>query len=219
MRFNPFYDTWEFLLGRTNDHMLAGPFVAWLLTLGFLALLAAGAWIAWQEWHDDPGQRTSAHIYTWAMRTLIGCMWFQGSLWKLPLPVSGGLSYWTQQMAEHAAFSAHAWLVTHILLPGLAFFNPLVYLIELGLAVSLILGILVRPFAVIGILFVANLWLGLYRHPGEWPWTYIFLIFTLGFFILNQAGKSLGLDGLMARKPGALLAGNSLIAQLYRRIA
>ena len=152
MRFNPFYDTWEFLLGRTNDHMLAGPFVAWLLTLGFLALLAAGAWIAWQEWHEDPVQRTSANIYTWAMRTLIGCMWFQGSLWKLPLPVSGGLSYWTQQMAEHAAFSAHAWLVTHILLPGLAFFNPLVYLIELGLAVSLILGILVRPFC-------------RYRHP------------------------------------------------------
>jgi hypothetical protein len=28
--------------------------------------------------------------------------------------------------------------------------------------------------AIIGMLFVAHLWLGLYRHPGEWPWTYIF---------------------------------------------
>jgi hypothetical protein len=55
--------------------------------------------------------------------------------------------------------------------------------------------------SVIGMLFVAQLWLGLYRHPGEWPWTYIFLIFVQGFFLLNNAGKSLGLDALLFRAP------------------
>src|SRR5438552_2952112 len=70
------------------------------------------------------------------------------------------------------------------------------YLTELSLAVAFILGFLVRPLSVIGMLFVAQLWLGLYLHPGEWPWLYIFLIFVQGWFFLDNAGNSLGLDGL-----------------------
>jgi hypothetical protein len=31
-------------------------------------------------------------------------MWFEAMLWKLPLPVSGGLQYWTEQEATRAAF-------------------------------------------------------------------------------------------------------------------
>ena len=219
MKINPFYDTWEFLLGRTDDHGNAGPFFAWVLTLGFLALLAAGAWIAWRNWRDDPAQRTSAHLSTWAMRTLIGCMWFEGSLWKLPLPVSGGLQGWTGQLAENAAFPIHSWIANHIFLPYLALLNPIVYLTELGLGVAFILGFCVRPFAVIGMLFTLHLWLGLYRHPGEWPWLYIFLVFVQGFFYLNNAGKSLGLDAMMARMPWGPLKGNGAIANLYRRFA
>src|SRR5262249_52359892 len=72
MKVNPFYDSWHFLLGRTADHGNAGPFVAWLLTLGFLALIAASVWIARMNWRDDPSQRTPQHLATWAMRFFIG---------------------------------------------------------------------------------------------------------------------------------------------------
>jgi hypothetical protein len=34
------------------------------------------------------------------MRVMIGAMWFQGSLWKLPLPVSGGFEGWTKAIGE-----------------------------------------------------------------------------------------------------------------------
>ena len=78
---------------------------------------------------------------------------------------------------------------------------------------------MVRPMSVIGMLFVAQLWLGLYRHPGEWPWTYIFLIFVQGFFVLNNAGKSLGLDALLSRAPLGLFAGDNFVARAYRRLA
>ena len=219
MKTNPVYDTWQFLLGRTSDHNHAGPFFAWVLTLGFLALLVAGAWIAWRNWQDDPKQRTGEHLATWLMRTLIGCMWFQGSLWKLPLPISGGLDGWTRQLAEHAAFSVHSWIATNIFIPGLAIINPLVYLTELGLGVAFILGILVRPMAAVGMLFTLHLWLGLYKHPGEWPWLYLFLVFVQAFFLLNSAGKSLGLDALMTRKPWGPLKGDGALAALYRRVA
>ena len=219
MKVNPFYDTWQFLLGRTGDHQNAGPFFAWVLTLGFIALLVAGAWIAWRNWQDDPSQRTAPHAWTWLMRTLIGCMWFEGSLWKLPLPISGGLKGWTEQLAEHAAFPVHQWIATNIFIPGLAVINPLVFLTELGLGVSFILGFFVRPFAVLGMLFTLHLWLGLYRHPGEWPWLYIFLVFVQGFFYLNRAGHSLGLDAMLARKPWGPFAGKNLVATVYKRFA
>jgi uncharacterized membrane protein YphA (DoxX/SURF4 family) len=100
--------------------------------------------------------------------------------------------------------------------PLLPIINPLVYLIELSLAVAFILGFFVRPMSVIGMLFVAQLWLGLYLHPGEWPWTYIFLIFVQGFFLLDNSGRCLGLDALLARARFRPFAGDTLVARTYR---
>ncbi len=153
------------------------------------------------------------------MRLLIGGMWLEGSLWKLPLPVSGGLSYWIGEETKYASFEIHRWLVTNVMIPALPVLNPIVYLTELSLAVSFALGFCVRPVAAIGILFVLQLWFGLYLHPNEWPWTYIFLMFLQAQFLMNNAGRSLGLDAMLARKPFAPFAGDGPIATLYRRFA
>jgi hypothetical protein len=217
VRTNPFYDAWLFLIGATSDHANSG--VGWLLTALFLVLLAASLWIARLNWQQDPTQRTKEKLATWFMRVMIGIMWFQGSLWKLPLPVAGGFAGWTSSLAENAAFAFHRWIAKNVFIPLLPLINPLVYLTELSLAIAFMLGFLVRPMGVIGMLFVAHLWLGLYLHPGEWPWTYIFLIFVQGFFVLNQAGKSLGLDGLLARAQSGPFVGEGRLARAYRRIA
>ena len=217
MRTNPFYDAWLFLSGQTDDH--AGSGVGPLLVILFWALFLASTWIAWRNWQVDPAQRTRGHLATWFMRVMIGCMWFQGLLWKLPLPVSGGLRYWTEEISRYAAFDAHKWIATNVLVPALPVLNPLVFLTELSLAVACMLGFLVRPLGVVGMLFVLHLWLGLYLHPNEWPWLYIFLIFVQGFFVLNNAGRSLGLDALIARAPFGPFAGEGLAARLYRRLA
>jgi uncharacterized membrane protein YphA (DoxX/SURF4 family) len=217
MRTNPFYDAWLFLIGRTSDHENSG--VGFLLTILFLVLLAGSVWIARRNWLQEPAQRTRQHVATWFMRIMIGAMWYQGSLWKLPLPVSGGFAGWTQSLADNAAFEFHRWIARSIFVPLLPIINPLVYLTELSLAVAFILGFMVRPMSVIGMLFVAHLWLGLYLHPGEWPWLYIFLIFVQGFFLLNNAGKSLGLDALLTRAPFGPFAGDKLVARVYRRLA
>jgi hypothetical protein len=217
MRTNPFYDAWLFLTGQTDDHATSG--VGPLLVILFWALLLASVWIAWRNWQDDPAQRTRGHLATWFMRVMIGCMWFQGSLWKLPLPVSGGLRYWTDEITRNAAFDAHKWIATNVLLPALPVLNPLVYLTELSLAAAFMLGFMVRPLGVVGMLFVLHLWFALYLHPNEWPWLYIFLIFVQGFFVLANAGRSLGLDALIARAPFGPFAGQGLAARLYRRLA
>ena len=72
---------------------------------------------------------------------------------------------------------------------------------------------------VIGMLFTTHLWLGLYRQPEEWPWLYVFLIFVQGFFVVTNAGRSLGLDALVARVPSGPFAGDGLLARAYRKVA
>ena len=208
MRTNPFYGTWLFLTGRSEDLVSLGAW-RWLLVALFLGLLAASVWVARENWRHDPSQRTAAHLWTWLFRVLMGAMWFQGSLWKLPLPVSDGFTYWTGQIAEHAAFAFHRDFARDVLLPNLHLLQPVVFLAEMSFAVSLIVGLAARLSSALGILFVLQLWLGLYRHPHEWPWLFWFMVFTLGMFIIHAAGRSLGLDALLrrgraARPTGAL---------------
>ena len=71
-----------------------------------------------------------------------------------------------------------------------------VYAIEVFIAVSLILGVVTRIGAALGALMAINLWLGLYNAPGEWPWTYMFLVVLQLIFLINPPGRSLGIDAL-----------------------
>lgn len=48
----------------------------------------------------------------------------------------------------------------------------------------------------IGALQIANLWLGLYRAPGERPWTYFLPLLLMLNFALHRYGRSLGLDAI-----------------------
>jgi hypothetical protein len=45
-----------------------------------------------------------------------------------------------------------------------------------------------------------NLWLGLYNAPGEWPWTYMFLVVIQLIFVIDPPGRSLGVDALAWRR-------------------
>src|SRR5262249_61703719 len=90
----------------------------------FLALLAGGVFVAIHNWRHDPSQRTATHVGTWVVRMLVGCMWFEGMLWKLPLPASPGLRYWTEQMGMRAAFELHREVVTGFLPPSVARSGP-----------------------------------------------------------------------------------------------
>ena len=67
---------------------------------------------------------------------------------------------------------------------------------EVAIAVSLMLGFFTRIGGLLGTLMAANLWLGLYRAPYEWPWTYFFLLSAQITFLVYAPGYSLGLDAL-----------------------
>ncbi len=140
-------------------------------------------------------------------------MWFEGMLWKLPLPASDGLQYWTEQETTRAAFEFHGTFVKDIVLPYMSVFGPIVFLAELTFAASMILGLAVRFVGVLAIAFVLQLWLGIYRpgDPAEWPWSYMFLAMLMFLFVLEGAGRSLGFDAWLRRKVPAVRDGKSLV--------
>ena len=56
---------------------------------------------------------------------------------------------------------------------------------------------------VIGALQILNLWLGLYSAPGEWPWTYFFLLLLQLMFAVHCYGRSLGVDAILIAGRGS----------------
>jgi uncharacterized membrane protein YphA (DoxX/SURF4 family) len=129
-------------------------------------------------------------------------MWWQQSLWKIPPHWDWGLIHWMEVMVEHASTQLQSTLVRDLVLPNIAVFGPLVYAIEVFIAVSLILGVVTRLGAALGALMATNLWLGLYNAPGEWPWTYMFLVVLQLIFLIEPPGRSLGIDALAWRREG-----------------
>jgi uncharacterized membrane protein YphA (DoxX/SURF4 family) len=187
-----------YLLGFTNKQ--AGAiYVFWLLLLG-------GIYIGLYNLRYDSEERTPAHAWMWIARLLIGGLWWQQTLWKMPPTytdnpdgVSGGLHFWVAEMVRNAAFSWHSAFVEKVIQPNFNFFAAQVYAGEVFISVSLLLGFFGRVGGAAGALMALNLWLGLYRHPAEWPWTYFFLIIIQITFAVMNGGRSLGLDAIMLR--------------------
>ena len=195
---NPISDAFVFL------------FRTWWPILTLWGLLLASAGIALVNWRRAAEQRTGTHVWMWLTRAMVGVLWWQQSLWKLPPTytdnpdgVSGGLHHWVGEMVKFAAFPQQSWFVKNVIQPNFYFFAAQVYAVEVAIAVSLLLGIWTRVGGLLGGLMALNLWLGLYRAPYEWPWTYFFLILIQFTFVVLHAGRSLGLDAILARRAQA----------------
>jgi len=208
---NPFSDVFAFL----KDPM-------WT-TAVFWVLMLASIGIAAYAWRRVPGQRSGANLCDWLFRLVIGCMWWQQTLWKLPPYYTDhpeqpfgetALAYWIGLMGKHAAIPLQADFVNQIVLPHFYLFAPVVYAAEVLTAVSLILGLFVRAWGLIGAAQILNLWLGLYSAPGEWPWTYFFPLVLMLVFALHRYGRSLGLDAIVVGR----MASQGSDARLSRRV-
>jgi hypothetical protein len=181
---------------------------AWYTWVFWLLLIASAAIAAYVA-ARIPEQRSGRHVARWLFRLVIGAMWWQQTLWKLPPYYTDqpdapfgttGLANWMKIMGQHASIPLQADFVNNIVLPNFYWFAPLVYLAELLTALSLMLGAFVGLFGIIGALQIVNLWLGLYSAPHEWPWTYFFLIVLQLIFAFGYYGRSLGVDALLATR-------------------
>src|SRR6202023_923403 len=133
MRHSPISDLLNFLQQPAFVSGPAGPTaVFWVLVLASLA-------VAGYAFAAMPGQRRATHLSNWVFRFLIGCMWWQQRLWKLPPYYTGhpdqpfgatGLAYWMRLMGKSAAIPQQAEFVNNIVLPHFYVFAPVVYSLE-----------------------------------------------------------------------------------------
>ena len=181
----------------------------WPTPVLWLFLISGGA-IAAGVWRRFPEQRNFSHLVQWGCRVVMGGLWWQQSLWKLPpfytnhpeAPLTTSRAYWMGQMGKYAAIPLQADLVNNVVLTHFCVFAPMVYVAEVLTGVSLMLGVFTRFFAVIGALQILNIWLGLYNAPGEWPWNYFILLLLNLMFALNCYGRSLGIDAFLSASTG-----------------
>ena len=212
---NPLSDTVLFLIGSTGDYDRFGT-VKYISVAFYLLLLCAGIFVAWRNWTEDPSQRTGRNVGVFIMRLVAGGMWFQGTIWKLPLPVAAGFKYWLEQEGKFSAIGLQSTVVRDLLLPHIALLQVPVYLLEIAFTVSLTLGLAVRLAGLVAVLFTLQLWLGLYNDPTEWPWTYMAIVFGHGMFAASEAGRCLGLDNLLRLRGVPIARGRGVIAAAYR---
>jgi uncharacterized membrane protein YphA (DoxX/SURF4 family) len=217
MRDNPIHTFLQFLVGQIPDQLALGE-LRWVTVLLYWMLLIAGIAVAVVNWQRDPAQRTVYHLSVFSLRMLAAGMWWLGTLWKLPLPVSAGFKFWLEQTVKYSSFQIHSDLM-QIFLSHIALVQPLVYLSEVFFAASLMLGFLVRLSGVLAALFTLNLLIGLYNDPTEWPWTYVGIIAAHAMFALTGAGRSLGVDNLVRLQRPRFLAGRPLLEVVYRVVS
>jgi len=147
-----------------------------------------------------------------ACRIVIGILWVTQLAWKLP-PSFGcetgfavstdiahrtaGLCDWTGLMGVYSLVPLHAALVRTVVSPNLGWMGWGIFILELAVAVSLVLGLLTRLGALLGLLQAVNLFIGLSGVPGEWYWSYGMLAVLQLVFFFTAAGRTLGLDAAL----------------------
>jgi uncharacterized membrane protein YphA (DoxX/SURF4 family) len=162
-------------------------------TIAFDLLLLAGIIVAILAYRRYPEQRTVNQVWTWLARTVMGAMWWQQVIWKVP-PNYAGLRFWTSEMVKYASTDLQRAFVSKVVLAHFGFFAPQVFAVEVLISVALLLGVWSRFGSLLGAAMAINLSQGLYRSPGEWPWQYVFLIIIMVQFSLIPPGRSLGVD-------------------------
>ena len=176
-------------------------------TTALLLLSAASLAIAVLVLVRIPAQRRPRHVAHWLFRLVIGAAWWQLSLANAPTHharepfADTAVAQWLTSMSQQAAIPGQADFVNRFLLPHFSLVAPVVYGLEVLCGVSLMLGVGVRLFGLIGALQMLCLWLGLYGVPGEAAWGYLLLLVLQLIFAVDVYGRSLGIDALLNAEP------------------
>jgi len=162
----------------------------------------------------------------WISRIIYGYLWYTQLLWKMP-PRFGcppdfavttdiharttGLCDWVGVMTLYSKWPLQASLVKQFVVPNMAWFGWIVWLMEAFVAVTLIFGLFTRLGGLAALVQGINLYIGVTAAPFEWYWTYG-MLYTLGLvFLAVPSGRTLGLDAwLRPRLQSSVDKGNRI---------
>jgi len=162
----------------------------------------------------------------WISRIIYGYLWYTQLLWKMPPRFgcppdfavttdiharSTGLCDWVGVMTIYSKWPLQASLVNQFVVPNMAWFGWIVWLMEAFVAVTLIFGLFTRLGGLAALVQGINLYIGVTAAPFEWYWTYG-MLYTLGLvFLAVPTGRTLGLDAwLRPRLQASVDKGNRI---------
>jgi uncharacterized membrane protein YphA (DoxX/SURF4 family) len=121
-----------------------------------------------------------------------------------PAFAHGGFQSCLQDYIANGAVSFYRPVLSGLILPHAVFFGYVVGVVELLIGISFLLGLWVRPAAVLAVLFLLNMLLSTWWEPGHGVpvWRYfgaeldhIPLLLLCIIFFAAYAGRVWGLDG------------------------
>jgi uncharacterized membrane protein YphA (DoxX/SURF4 family) len=90
--------------------------------------------------------------------------------------------------------------VSDVILPIAPFFTKFQLVTELLMGFALLVGFLTPLTSLFAAFFILNTFLA--SWGADWPWSYLTILSILGVLFFTRAGRSLGIDAILARRFG-----------------
>jgi uncharacterized membrane protein YphA (DoxX/SURF4 family) len=107
-------------------------------------------------------------------------------------------------------------LIDNLFMPQIRIFGWLIWLAELSIAISMLLGLFTRLGSLIAIGMSLQLYVGLANipRPYEWEWSYGTMVFLSLAMFGAVAGRTFGVDGWLRRRLTGPAEGGNRLAKI-----
>ena len=139
------------------------------------------------------------------VRILAALLWLANLHWKVPPAFGedsgGGLYKYSESVTRNSPLAPFTWVTEELILPNFRFFGWVTLVVELLLALLLLVGYRTRIVALVGAAWSVPILLSViyYDRADEWSWSYLMMIGLHLVLFATDAGRHLGLDGVLAR--------------------
>ena len=146
-------------------------------------------------------------------RITVGLLWLANLHWKVPNDFGetsgGGLYKYSASVSRHSPFGPFTWFTEEIILPNFQFFGWFTLIIETVLAALLLIGYRTKVVALAGAAWAVPIMLSVlyYDRADEWSWSYLLMIAAHILLWASDAGRHLGVDGVLRRDATAARRG------------
>lgn len=128
------------------------------------------------------------------IRVLAGLIWLVNGVVKNPFNEWGYFPEWTQKFAENSPIPPYKWFLENVVLPYIEFWGWVQFLLEVGLGVMLILGLLTGLTGLVATAWAVNIFTGSVFVPNEWVWGLLAFVSIMALCWTTRAGRFFGLD-------------------------
>lgn len=167
---------------------------------------------------DEPTRLTRGGLAV--LRIGIALLWIQNASWKAPPDfgqgANDGLYFFTRFAVDFPVLPPFTSFIEAVVLPNFAVFGWLTLVTEAALGAFLLVGLLTRFWALVGIAQSLAILFSVLNAPNEWHWSYYLMILAHVAIFVTAAGRSFGVDGVL--RP-AWAASDSRVGTLLARLS